>query len=144
MACYGENFYYGDGWLKRRPGCFTPGNDPVPIVQETGWAPGPVWTGAEYSSLTQWDSIPDRPARTESLPTTLAPHCRARWSDAKRIVLNTNCAHQRLVWPQGKRVYPLGRYILRGASHLWSSQAYEMLHTAEFYIKLWYRKYSDL
>jgi len=26
---------------------FTPGKDPVPIVQEAGWAPGPVWTGAE-------------------------------------------------------------------------------------------------
>jgi len=26
---------------------FTPGKDPVLIVQETGWAPGPVWTGAE-------------------------------------------------------------------------------------------------
>jgi hypothetical protein len=25
----------------------TPGKDPVPIVQETGWALGPVWTGAE-------------------------------------------------------------------------------------------------
>jgi hypothetical protein len=25
----------------------TPGKDPVPIVQEAGWAPGPVWTGAE-------------------------------------------------------------------------------------------------
>ena len=25
----------------------TPGKDPVPIVQETGWAPGPVWAGAE-------------------------------------------------------------------------------------------------
>jgi len=24
-----------------------PGKDPVPIVQEAGWAPGPVWTGAE-------------------------------------------------------------------------------------------------
>ena len=24
-----------------------PVNDPVPIVQEAGWAPGPVWTGAE-------------------------------------------------------------------------------------------------
>ena len=21
--------------------------DPVPILQEVGWAPGPVWTGAE-------------------------------------------------------------------------------------------------
>ena len=26
---------------------FTPGKKPVPIVQEAGWAPGPVWTGAE-------------------------------------------------------------------------------------------------
>ena len=26
---------------------FTPGKDPVPIVQEAGWVPGPVWTGAE-------------------------------------------------------------------------------------------------
>ena len=24
-----------------------PRNDPVPIVQEAGWAPGPVWTAAE-------------------------------------------------------------------------------------------------
>jgi hypothetical protein len=29
-----------------RPHC-TPGKDPVTIVQEAGWAPGPVWTGAE-------------------------------------------------------------------------------------------------
>jgi hypothetical protein len=29
------------------PGLFTPGKDPVPIVQEAGWAPWPVWTGAE-------------------------------------------------------------------------------------------------
>ena len=26
---------------------FTPGTDPVPIVQESGWAPGTFWTGAE-------------------------------------------------------------------------------------------------
>ena len=26
---------------------FTPGKDLVPIVQEAGWAPGPVWTDAE-------------------------------------------------------------------------------------------------
>ena len=27
------------------PAASTPGKDPVPIVQEAGWAPGPVWTG---------------------------------------------------------------------------------------------------
>ena len=30
---------------------FAPGKDPVPIVQEAGWAPGPVLTGAENLSL---------------------------------------------------------------------------------------------
>jgi hypothetical protein len=37
------------GWgvsVKSRP-LFNPGKDPVPIVQEAGWAPGPVWTGVE-------------------------------------------------------------------------------------------------
>jgi len=36
---------------------FTPGKDPVPIVQEAGWAPGPVWTGAE-NLASHRDSIP--------------------------------------------------------------------------------------
>ena len=36
-----------DGWSTPRPSRFAPGKDPVPIVQEAGWAPGPVWTGAE-------------------------------------------------------------------------------------------------
>jgi len=26
---------------------FTPGKDSVPILQEAGWAPGPVWTGGK-------------------------------------------------------------------------------------------------
>ena len=44
-----------------RPGrSFTPGKDPVPIVHEAGWAPGPVWTGAENLALTGIRS-PDRP-----------------------------------------------------------------------------------
>ena len=44
---------------------FTPGKDPVPILQEAGWAPGPVWTGGK--SCPHRDSIPDRPARSQSL-----------------------------------------------------------------------------
>jgi len=43
----------------------TPRKDPVPIVQEAGWAPGPVWTGVK--SRLNWDSIPDRPAHRQSL-----------------------------------------------------------------------------
>ena len=44
---------------------FTPGKDPLPIVQEAGWAPGPVLTGGK--SRSHWESIPHRPARTQSL-----------------------------------------------------------------------------
>jgi hypothetical protein len=42
---------------------FTPGKDPVPILQEAGWAPGPVWTRAENLAPTGIRS-PDRPTRS--------------------------------------------------------------------------------
>jgi hypothetical protein len=29
------------------PVAFTPGKEPVPLVQEAGWAPEPVWIAAE-------------------------------------------------------------------------------------------------
>jgi hypothetical protein len=49
---------------------FTPGKDPVPILQEAGWAPGPVWTGGK--SNPHRDSIPDRAARSPvTIPTEL-------------------------------------------------------------------------
>ena len=39
----------------------------LPIVQEAGWATGPVWTGAE-NLAPQWDSIPrpSKPSDTET------------------------------------------------------------------------------
>jgi len=43
----------------------TRGKDPVPIVREAGWSPGPVWTGGK--SRPHRDSILDRPARNQSL-----------------------------------------------------------------------------
>ena len=53
-------------WSTPRPGRFTPGNKPVPIVQEAGWAPGPVWIGAEYLANIGIRSS-DRLACSESL-----------------------------------------------------------------------------
>ena len=50
---------------------FTPYKDPAPIVQEAGWAPGPVWTGAENLAPTGIRS-PDRPALSSvAVPTEL-------------------------------------------------------------------------
>ena len=56
----------GGGWSTPCHGRFTPWKDPVPIVQETGWASGPVWAVAENLAPTGIRS-PDRPARSESL-----------------------------------------------------------------------------
>ena len=56
------------GWgvsVTPRP-LFIFGKYQVPIVQEAGWAPGPVWTGAENLAPTGIRS-PDRPARGQSL-----------------------------------------------------------------------------
>jgi hypothetical protein len=54
------------GWSTPRPGCFTPENNTVAIVQEAGWAQGPVWTGAEKLVPTRIRSS-DRQARSESI-----------------------------------------------------------------------------
>jgi len=56
----------GDGWSASRPGRFTSGKDPLPIVQETGWAPGPIWTDAENLAPTGIRS-PDRQVRSKLL-----------------------------------------------------------------------------
>jgi len=54
---------------------FTPGKDPLPILQEARWVPVPVWTGGK--SRPHRDSIPDRPARSSvAIPTELpGPLC---------------------------------------------------------------------
>jgi hypothetical protein len=54
------------GWSTPRPGRFTPGKEPVPIVQEAGWAPERVWTCVENLASTGIQS-PDRSACSKSL-----------------------------------------------------------------------------
>jgi hypothetical protein len=49
------------GGQSHAPAALPPVKDPVPIVQEAGWAPGQVWTGAEnlakYNSpMTRYES----------------------------------------------------------------------------------------
>ena len=63
----------GVGSQRHAPAAFTPGKDPVSIVQEAGWAAEPVWIGAENlappgfdprtvqlvgSRYTDWDTQP--------------------------------------------------------------------------------------
>jgi hypothetical protein len=68
------------GWgvsVTPRP-LFTPGKDPVPIVQEAGWAPRPVWTGAENFAPIGIRS-PDRPPRSQSLYQLRYPAHESHW-----------------------------------------------------------------
>ena len=53
------------GGQPHTPAASTPRKDPVPIVQEAGWAPEPVWMGGKYCP--HQDSIQDHPARSQSL-----------------------------------------------------------------------------
>ena len=50
---------------------FTPAKDPVPIVREAGWAPGPVWTSGK--SRPHRDSVPDRSPRSAVVIATELP-----------------------------------------------------------------------
>jgi hypothetical protein len=44
------------GWSTPRPGRFTPGNETRYLLyREAGWAPGPVWTGAENLAPPRFD-----------------------------------------------------------------------------------------
>jgi hypothetical protein len=57
-----------DGWVVHattRP-LYARERDPVRILQETMWAPRPIWTGEENLASTGIRS-PDLPARSESL-----------------------------------------------------------------------------
>ena len=53
----------GGGCSKPQPGRYTSGKDPVPIVQEAGWAPGSFWTGVTTLAHTGIRN-PDRPVLT--------------------------------------------------------------------------------
>jgi hypothetical protein len=62
---------------------FTPRKAPVPVVQEAGWAPGPVWTGAENLAHTGIRFL-DR--LSVAIPTELAGSCVLH--DTPHIYLN--------------------------------------------------------
>ena len=77
----------GGEWSAARPGrTFTPGKDSVPIVQETGWAPGQVWTGGKSRSYR--DSIPGRPARSQSLYRLSYPSSYSFCHDIEVLLVN--------------------------------------------------------
>ena len=76
----------GVGGQHHSPAAFTPGKDPVPIVQEAGWASKPVWIGAENLAPTRIRS-PDLPAHSESLYRLRHPGYESPYDDKILIFL---------------------------------------------------------
>jgi hypothetical protein len=58
--------------LTSRPGRFAPVKNPVPIVYESGWIPGPVLTGAKNLAPREIDPETSSPYRV-CIQTTLFP-----------------------------------------------------------------------
>jgi len=68
---------------------FTPKKDPVPIVQEAGWVPGPVWTGAKNLAHTG-SRCPNRPAGSHSLYRLHYPAHVMKYTGSKIIFAKRN------------------------------------------------------
>jgi hypothetical protein len=79
----------GGEWSAARPGPhFTPGEKPVLILQEAGWAPGLVWTDGK--SRPHQYSIPDRPVRSQSLYRLRYPAHPSKYGFTKSKSAGTN------------------------------------------------------
>jgi hypothetical protein len=62
----------GGEWSAARPGrTLSHGEDLVPIVQEAGWAPGPVWTGGKNLVHAEIRSQAVQPGSSVAIPTEL-------------------------------------------------------------------------
>ena len=87
------------GWSQRHaPAALYPGNYTVPIVQEAGWAPGPVWTGAENLAPPTGIQTPDRPTRSQSLYRLCYPaHNITSTSNLKTVHSELECTYQAVI-----------------------------------------------
>ena len=78
---------------------FTPEKDPVPIVQEAGWAPGPVWTGGKFRPI--GIRSPDLPGRSSvAIPTELPGQLRFNLVFYYTLE-NAGIVYNNKAWPRG-------------------------------------------
>jgi hypothetical protein len=70
----------GEGSASRPGRSLPPGKDPLSIVQEAGWAPGPVGTGAEIRAT----------GEAEEIRKTLNNSISETFSDSGRVLIKHN------------------------------------------------------
>ena len=67
--------------VRARPGrTLPPRKEPVPIVQEAGWAPGPVWTGGKSHPAGIRSPDHSSVAITTELPRPSSDKTRTKWN----------------------------------------------------------------
>jgi len=108
---------------------FTPGKDPVPILQEAGWATGPVWTGRKsrptgkrswnfqpvVSHYTFWANRPTSVKRTRIFPVRLMRTF--RWNrDIAPLILNLDTRSVGWWAPETATVSPVTNFGLQSRS----------------------------
>jgi hypothetical protein len=96
------------------PSRFTLGNEPVPIVQEAGWAPGLVWTVAENLAPTGIRS-PDRPARSSvAIPTELSRPTETKLYFTKKVMFKLSIGSKKCLGPYKDHFLPIpGAWFLQ-------------------------------
>jgi hypothetical protein len=81
----------GVGGQRHAPAAFTLEKDPVPIVQEAGWTPGPVWTGAENLAPLGFDPRTFQPIASRYTDwATPAPNKSIAWLEKIFFIFNPN------------------------------------------------------
>ena len=77
------------------------GKDPVPIVQEAGWAPGPVWTGTENLAPTgiQSQTIQPVASRYTDYATRPTPSCSSKYYGNVLGVQHYRTTKKNSPWP---------------------------------------------
>jgi len=97
------------GWgasVTPRP-LFNPEKGPVPIVQEAGWAPGPVWTGADNLAPPGFDPRTVQPVASRYTVYATQP------TNARLLTFYTKPVSDQLYWQKWWRfVLPQFKYIL--------------------------------
>jgi hypothetical protein len=106
----------GVGGQRHALAVFTPGKDLVPIVQEAGWSPQPVWIGAENLARTKIQS-PDLPDRSESLYRQSYPGPQISPKNTDTYFIQT-CKYYR----EGSQFYCTGVRRLFGIRAEWQSR----------------------
>ena len=78
----------GEGSASRAGRSLLPEKNPVPIVQEAEWAPGPVWTRAENLAPTGIRSLDCPACSSVAIPTELPGPFSAKEKDLITYVCN--------------------------------------------------------